>query len=341
MTLTVVDSAGQFDTEGTTVTFNPGAPPVAVIMGPALVDETSATNGTWYASFNGTDSTDDVGIWKYDWNFGNGTTASGAAVRAAYNSTGNCLVTLTVTDNAGQTNSTTQTVTVKANHPPVAAITGPRLLDERVAANGLWFGAWNGLASTDDSGVYRYDWSFGDGATTSGASVTHQYAAKGIFPLTLKVYDNANQTAILTQDVVVAGNELPVPRITASPLPPEGAQPVSLSGAASSDDYGIMSYRWLLPPRLFDFAGQLLDTNEWRTANATQNDRLLLTGQGNWGQAYFYNTNFTIPRGSLMEGRVDTSTGTSYAMIGLRDLDSGSGDYRDLVYAIYFADATV
>ncbi len=54
---------------------------------------------------------DPTGV-SYDWDFGDGTTATGRTVEHAFDSPGNYTVTLTVTDEAGVTNTTTRTVSV-------------------------------------------------------------------------------------------------------------------------------------------------------------------------------------------------------------------------------------
>ncbi|MBD3289057.1 PKD domain-containing protein, partial [candidate division KSB1 bacterium] len=55
--------------------------------------------------FDGSNSTDDVGIISFEWDFGDGSTGSGVQVNHAYASEGVYDVTLTVTDSAGQTHS--------------------------------------------------------------------------------------------------------------------------------------------------------------------------------------------------------------------------------------------
>ena len=66
-------------------------------------------------SFNGSASSDPDGtISSYTWNFGDGTSGSGATVSKTYASGGTRTVTLTVTDNGGATGSTSQAVTVTA-----------------------------------------------------------------------------------------------------------------------------------------------------------------------------------------------------------------------------------
>ncbi|UCC26044.1 MAG: S8 family serine peptidase [Gemmatimonadales bacterium] len=55
---------------------------------------------------------------------------------------------------------------------------------------------FNGAASWDPDGeITSYDWSFGDGATASGVSVTHTYDAPGTYTAQLTVTDDAGASA--------------------------------------------------------------------------------------------------------------------------------------------------
>lgn len=63
-------------------------------------------------SFNGTSSTDDNGITQYQWDFGDGTVASGATSSHTYASAGNYSVALTVSDVGAQQNTSSQNVVV-------------------------------------------------------------------------------------------------------------------------------------------------------------------------------------------------------------------------------------
>lgn len=53
--------------------------------------------------------------------------------------------------------------------------------------------SFDASASSDDQGIVQYSWSFGDGSSASGASVSHSYTAYGDFTVTLTVSDAANQ----------------------------------------------------------------------------------------------------------------------------------------------------
>jgi hypothetical protein len=84
-------------------------PPIAVIAGPS-----TATTGQ-IVTFDGSGSTDPDGtITNFSWSFGDGTSGAGAIVTHTYTTVNTFVVTLTVTDNSGKTNSTTHSITVIA-----------------------------------------------------------------------------------------------------------------------------------------------------------------------------------------------------------------------------------
>jgi PKD repeat protein len=149
-------------------------------------------------SFDGSGSTDDSGITNYAWNFGDGNVSSGSSKTAShtYATNGTFSVTLTVTDNAGQTGNTSRTVTV-TDQPPSA--------DFASVCTGLTC-TFDGSNSTDDTGITNYAWSFGDGTNTSGPGRTanHTYGASGTFTVTLTVTDTNGQTATTSRTVSVS-----------------------------------------------------------------------------------------------------------------------------------------
>lgn len=66
------------------------------------------------ATFNGSLSTACNGVQSYDWDFGNGQTGSGPQPTTTFSQPGTYMVTLTVTDNAGQTGTRSKPVQVSA-----------------------------------------------------------------------------------------------------------------------------------------------------------------------------------------------------------------------------------
>lgn len=97
-----------------------------------------------------------------------------------------------MTDDAGATGSTTTRVTVTAppNTPPVADFTATS----------------EGLDADFDARrpprrrglIASWAWSFGDGATKTGKTVSHRFAAAGDYDVTLTVHDAAGAEATVT-----------------------------------------------------------------------------------------------------------------------------------------------
>ena len=83
------------------------SPPVA----DAGVDQTVNENSQ--VSFNASSSSDNVGIASCEWDFGDGTTGQGLATTHTYSEPGTYNVTLTVTDEVGNSNTNSITVTVE------------------------------------------------------------------------------------------------------------------------------------------------------------------------------------------------------------------------------------
>ena len=61
-----------------------------------------------------------------------------------------------------------------------------------------------GRSSGQDGDIVSYAWNFGDGATASGALVTHVYSQPGAYQVSLTVTNSQGLTATTTQVVRIA-----------------------------------------------------------------------------------------------------------------------------------------
>ena len=192
MTLTATDDVGVTGAHAETVTVVPNVPPVAAF--------TSACTGL-ACVFNASATSDSDGwIAAWSWDFGDGATASGfGPYYHAFAAPGTYTVSLAVTDDHGATDTHSQAVRA-GNAPPSASFT----------ANCTgWTCSFDGTASADSDGtIAGYQWDFGDGAVSTGATATHAYMA-GQHTVTLTVTDNEGAMGTRSQNVT-AVNASPV-----------------------------------------------------------------------------------------------------------------------------------
>jgi PKD repeat protein len=200
--LTVTDDGGGMNSEEIAIMVtNP--PPVASFSmtddAPAIGDE---------VTFNASGSYDANGeIMTYTWDLGDGTTATGIEVTHTYAEEGYVVVTLTVTDDEGETASARHALTVQAQKSggcsggscggpdiPLAVITGlPSCAGGEVGVPINFDGSASRAA---DGVIVEYDWDFGDGETGSGMRISHTYQRTGRFVVTLTVTDNAGAKGV-------------------------------------------------------------------------------------------------------------------------------------------------
>ena len=110
--------------------------------------------------FTGSNSTDDIGIVSYLWNFDDGTTSTEVDPIKTFATAGTYIVTLTVTDAEGLTDNDSITITVtesNTNEAPVAVVTATP--ESGSAPLEVQFTGGN---STDDVGIVSYLWNFDD-----------------------------------------------------------------------------------------------------------------------------------------------------------------------------------
>jgi PKD repeat protein len=138
---------------------------------------------------------------SYAWSFGDGQTqtTTGQTVRHSYASNGVYTVSLTVTNGAHQSTTTTQTVTV--DNPPTAAFT------PSASVGGATSVSFDGSGSRAGAGssISDYSWNFGDGSTQdTGTTSTaqHTFAAPGVYSVALTTTDEFNVSNTVTKNVI-------------------------------------------------------------------------------------------------------------------------------------------
>lgn len=200
VTLTVTDNIGA--SAALTRTIQVGTPnqsPVALFT----VLPTSPSVGAW-ARFDATASTDPDGtIASYQWAFGDGSTATGNVVYHQFVAGGTYSVVLTVTDNGGAANSTTQAIVVGTPaQAPVAAFTYTPAVP--VVGAPVVF---NAASSYDPDGVIvSYQWDLNGDGTIDASGVTGQvvYSNPGTAMVRLTVTDNSGLSTSTTQAIVIS-----------------------------------------------------------------------------------------------------------------------------------------
>jgi PKD repeat protein len=139
-------------------------------------------------------------LTNFSWDFGDGTSGSGMTVSHVYSAPGSFKVLLTVTDESGQRATSAATSLSIGTGAPTATFTfaavGP------ATAHTITF---DGRASTakGTSTIASYAWTFSDGSSASGATVTRAFAATGTISATLTVTDSLGRAGSSTQSVAV------------------------------------------------------------------------------------------------------------------------------------------
>jgi PKD repeat protein len=201
-------------------------PPVAVASG-------APTNGPapLAVSFSSAGSYDPEGAaLSYAWTFGDGTTSTAANPSHTYQNPGSYSAQLSVSDGTSTTTSTSITINLTiagTNQPPVAVASatptaGPAPLSVSFSSAGSY---------DPEGATLSYNWTFGDGSTSTAANPSHTYAA-GTFSAQLSVSDGTNSTSSSPMTISVTN---PAPTVLLN-SPANGASyaaPAIISLAAS------------------------------------------------------------------------------------------------------------
>jgi PKD repeat protein len=199
VTMTVLDAEGNSQVDFMEVTVRDITLPVAVAGEDQTVDQYLS------ADFDGSGSTDNVGVEQWQWSFeydGHPVVLVGRVQTFEFDFPGVYEVTLTVTDLAGNSASSSLTLTVKDTTRPYARAQG----DLTVEAGGRV--TFDASASSDNVGIVRWVWTFKEGGKTvelEGETVGHTFDEAGEYDVTLTVYDDDGNMAVQTFTVTVEG----------------------------------------------------------------------------------------------------------------------------------------
>ena len=197
-------------------------------------------------TFDSTSTDSDGSIATMEWDFNHDglyDDATGDKPTWTYFLPGTYTVGLLVTDNEGETDTVTKTVTVSTvpNDPPVAAFhfapTSPKTNQQITFTSD----------ATDDGSVSLEEWDFENDGTydTTGSQVQHSYGVADSYTAKLRVTDDqgASTTTTRTVNVTDPPNNPPVPAFGFSPNSPQANQLVTFT-STSTDDGAIASTEW-------------------------------------------------------------------------------------------------
>lgn len=205
--------------------------------------------------FNADQSTAAPGhtLTQFNWNFGDGATASGFLVSHTFAAAAGYNVVLAVLDDTGQKGTIAQSVAVTAAaggggggatiasfvSSPTAPVVGQVV-------------SFNASGSTAAGGrtLTKYAWDFGDLTTFTDTSPStfHTFKTTGTFTVQLVVTDDTGQTAKVANAVTVAtaGSILPAANFNLSPSPAVAGSQVVADASISTAGFGLslVSYQW-------------------------------------------------------------------------------------------------
>ncbi|MCW5517232.1 PKD domain-containing protein [Muriicola sp. Z0-33] len=196
-------------------------------------------------TFTGSNSTDDVAVVSYLWDFKDGSPVSTLANPVHTFTVANTyMVELTVEDGEGLTDTTSITINANdiVNEAPVA-------IASALPTSGTvpLVVSFTGDGSTDDVAVVSYQWDFKDGSPISTtANPAHTFGVAGTYIVELTVEDGEGLTDSTTITIEVGSpvNEAPQAVMSASPLNGEAPLEVIFTGSNSTDDVAVVSYLW-------------------------------------------------------------------------------------------------
>ena len=186
----------------------PNKPPTARITEPQ--------EGTLLGSevtFRAEASDPDGEVKSYRWEFGDGGVSEEPAPTHRYERTGEYRVTLTVTDDRGETAQDGITIRVQVGPKAIATVrqahASETIVLQYLSGEAPLTVAFDGTRSRPEPGtqIVSYEWDFGDGTRGEGPTPVHTYTDAGEYEVALTVTDDQGRSDTTTVTVKVVSYE--------------------------------------------------------------------------------------------------------------------------------------
>ncbi|WP_421724758.1 PKD domain-containing protein [Bauldia sp.] len=195
-------------------------------------------------AFDGSRSTDIDGVVNsFTWDFGDGNLGGGDTPVHIYDQPGTYRVFLTIEgEKAGICDSISRDeVEVTIIEGPVPVIDAPSAVPITEAVT---FDASQSYMT--DGNITGWQWDFGDGNTAAGATVTHQFAEAGTYPVSLTLLSDSTSPTCqrISAQHLITVNAPPVADAGDDPYVAVDEELVLDAAASDDPDGGIVAYAW-------------------------------------------------------------------------------------------------
>lgn len=185
----------------------------------------------------------DGNITSWLWDFGDGNTSNEQNPSHQYGTWGIYFVTLTVTDDVGQPDTTQQIVIVEGDEYTMSPIANfdytpsyPEPFDSI---------QFNDTSVDFDGFVEQWLWILDDNTFSTDQSTTYTFTQNGEYPITLIIMDNEGASDTITKTITVDdGTTPPVADFTYSPSSPTTDDIIQFIDQSTDDDGYITKWHW-------------------------------------------------------------------------------------------------
>ena len=245
-TLTVTNDKGVSASTSQSITVGAGSLPT-----PAFTFSPAAPSPSQDIFFDASTSKPGSGhyLTRFVWNWGDGSAfgdSSSPSASHRYTAAGSYQVTLTVSDESGQSASLPETVAVggSTTAPTAKYVYSPTAVTPGQTIN---FDATQSTAAVGRH-IVQYRWNWGDGSSNSSVSTaqtTHVFTTAGAYQVVLTVVDDLSQTSQADVQTITVG-VAPKADFVFSPTNPLVGTIVNFDASTSSAGAGhtIVQYQW-------------------------------------------------------------------------------------------------